>query len=360
MWVLIPAYEPGGRLPELVKSLREHASILVVDDGSGPEYAEFFDAADRLGAVVIAHGSNQGKAAALRTGFGWLMANAAGHTVVCADSDGQHLPQDVIAVGAEVNRRAAEGAPRAVVLGVRGFSGEVPLRSRVGNRAMTALVTAVTGTRISDTQTGLRGYPASLLEWACGIRGERFAYELWLLLEGSRQAIPVVGVPIETVYLEHNASSHFRPLADSVRVLSPLLLFAASSLVSFGLDTGALLILSAVTGSLAVSVVGARLLSASVNFALNRRTVFRSHGRLGPQLLRYGAFAVVLLGLGYAGIAALTSLGVPLVIAKITTDASLWLSSFGVQRVFVFTRESARTGALREANMQSVGGVNER
>jgi len=355
MWILIPSYEPGERLLELVSSLREDASILVVDDGSGPEFREIFEAADRLGAVVVAHDVNQGKAAALRTGFRWLVLNAPGQTVVCADSDGQHLPKDVLAVGAEVARRAAHGEPDAVVLGVRGFDGQVPLRSRVGNRAMTQLVVSVTGARISDTQTGLRGYPAPLLPWACDVRGERFAYELWLLLEASRQRIPLVEVPIETVYLNHNASSHFRPIGDSAKVLSPLLLFAGSSLISFGLDTVLLLILSAVTGSLVVSVVGARVLSATLNFSLNRRTVFRSHGTLGPQLVRYGAFALALLGLGYAGIAALTSLGVPLVVAKITTDATLWLTSFGVQRVFVFTHAHARRGARAQVGLQIVG-----
>src|SRR5660397_60185 len=197
MWILVPSYQPSRRLLEVIGALRAHASVLVVDDGSGPFFAAIFDEAHRLGAVVVSHDANHGKAAALRTGFRWMTLHAPGHSVVCADSDGQHLPRDVLAVGAEVERRIADCAPPAVVLGVRGFSGEVPVRSRVGNRAMTALVAAVTGTQITDTQTGLRGYPAALLEWACAVRGERFAYELWRLLEGSRRGVPVVEVPIE-------------------------------------------------------------------------------------------------------------------------------------------------------------------
>lgn len=166
----------------------------------------------------------------------------------------------------------------------------------------------------------------------------------------------MVEVPIATVYLERHASSHFRPLIDSLKVLTPLVLFAGSSLIAFGIDTGALLVLSALTGSLAASVAGARLLSGSVNFAINRRAVFRSKGKVGPQVVRYGAFAAVLVALGVAGIAALTSLGVPLVVAKITTDATLRLTSFGVQRVFVFAHGSAAVGPQPEADLQRVGG----
>jgi len=100
---------------------------LLMDDGSGPGYAEIFEVEERQGAVVIWHDVNQGRSAALRTDFGWLMLNAAGHTVVWADSDGQHLPADVLAVGAEVEHRVALGDPAAVVLGGRGFSGRVPM-----------------------------------------------------------------------------------------------------------------------------------------------------------------------------------------------------------------------------------------
>lgn len=357
MWILIPSYQPSERLVELVSRLRGHAHILVVDDGSGPAYAEYFDAADRLGAVVIAHEVNRGKAAALRTGFSWLMEHAKGKQVVCADSDGQHLPADIRAVGAELERRRVSGAPDAVVLGARSFSGEVPLRSRAGNAAMTALFATATGLRVSDTQTGLRGYPPGLLPWARGVRGERFAYELWLLLDGSRNHVPVVEVPIETVYLENNASSHFRPVRDSARVFVPLLLFAASSLVAFGIDTVALMILSAATGSLALSLIAARVLSATVNFWLNRKAVFRSEGRLGPQLWRYAALAVLLLIAGYVGIATLTAVGVPLVVAKVATDMALWVSSYGAQRAFVFAHRDASGAQRHEKRLHSVGGV---
>ena len=95
--------------------------------GSGPAFAPVFDAARRRGCVVLTHPVNRGKGAALKTGFAFIAEHAPGQEVVCADSDGQHRPDDVLRVAACVR----DGAD--LVLGVRGFTGEVPLRSRFGN-----------------------------------------------------------------------------------------------------------------------------------------------------------------------------------------------------------------------------------
>lgn len=348
MWFLIPSYEPGSSLAALVRGLMRHGGVLVVDDGSGPAFASQFAHAREAGAIVIGHDVNRGKAAALRTGFTWLLAHGGGEVVVCVDSDGQHLVKDAVAVGATAERRAAAHARPAVMLGTRALDGKVPLRSRVGNRATTALVAAMTGVRIADTQTGLRAYPASLLAWAIGVGGERFAYELRLLLAATRAGIPMQEVPISTVYIEHNASSHFRPIADSARVLAPLWMFALSSVVAAGIDLAATLILYATTGSLALAVTAARVMSASLNFAVNRSAVFGSRGALGAQALRYGALAVALLGASYVATATLHGWGVPLAVATVATDSLLWCVSFGVQRLAVFgpRRQERRTFSI--------------
>ncbi|WP_062311764.1 glycosyltransferase family 2 protein [Demequina rhizosphaerae] len=352
MWILIPAYEPDARLVALVRSLSDIHRVLVVDDGSGPRFRAVFADAAAQGATVLRHDANRGKADALRTGFAWLVGHAPGEAVVCADSDGQHTPEDVARVASALRDRSAARLDDAVVLGAREFAGDVPLRSRLGNRATAALLATVTGRRLTDTQTGLRGYPAALLPWALAVRGRRFAYELELLLDASRRGIPVVEVPIRTVYLDRNASSHFRPVVDSVRVLWPLAMFAASSLAAFAIDAIALLALSAATGSLAVAVVGARLLSASTNFAVNRRAVFRSRGPVARQALRYAALAALLLFLSYASIRTLTELGVPLLPAKLGTDLVLWALSYGVQRAIVFAPPGATESRPTPGNAQ--------
>ena len=168
-----------------------------------------------------------------------------------------------------------------------------------------------------DTQTGLRGYLSELLGWLQQVGGERFEYELNLLLQARAAGVEFVQVPIQTIYLAGNESSHFRPVADSWRVYRPLLAhglrratrglrFTASSLLGFGIDTVALLVLQPLLGSLLAAIVLARLLSAAVNFGVNRGWVFAARGPddadavasrepLWPSLRRYGLLAAGLL-----------------------------------------------------------------
>lgn len=220
MIVLIPSYRPDERLVALVQDLRTaapDAEVLVVDDGSGPAYDAVFAEAAHGGAQVERFPRNRGKGAALRSGFAWVAEHRPGHDVVCADSDGQHTPDDIVAVAAAVR-------PGAMVLGGRRFTGEVPWRSRVGNTLIRWAFRLGTGQRVHDTQTGLRGYPAELLDWLQTIPGDRFEYEFNLLLEAPDAGVAIDEVEIATIYLDDNASSHFRPVADSVRIYAPLLL----------------------------------------------------------------------------------------------------------------------------------------
>jgi putative flippase GtrA len=332
--VLIPAYEPDARLVSLVEALRSAdpaLHVLVVDDGSGPASRPVFDAVRGLGCTVLVHPVNRGKGAALRTGLAYAVSSWPGEEVVTADSDGQHSVVDVLRVADEVRRTSA------TVLGVRGFDGAVPARSRLGNTASRVLFRLATGTALADTQTGLRGYPAELLPWLLTVPGDRFEYELRVLLQAARRGLPVHQLPIATIYLEGNASSHFRPLVDSARVYAPLLAFLLSSLAAFAVDTAALLVLHALTGALLLSVVGARVLSASVNFGVNRRFVFPCGRRdRRTAALRYAALAGGLLAANYVLLTALVALGLPLLAAKVSTEVLLVGASYLVQRSLVF------------------------
>lgn len=333
--VLIPAYEPDERLVALVRALRvadPARPVLVVDDGSGDPFAAVFARAAASGAIVLTHKDNRGKGAALKTGFAVITARFAGHDVVTADADGQHTPHDIEQVAATLD------AGRALVLGVRAFSGAVPARSRVGNAATSAVFRLATRQRLGDTQTGLRGIPSSVLDWVRTIPGDRFEYEFRMLLQARGAGVPLVEVPIATVYTDGNASSHFRPIVDSLRIWAPLARFGASALFCFVVDTAALLLLQALTGWLFFSVVAARVLSAGVNFTLNRRLVF-THARdvaLRSAAARYFSLAGLMLAANFGILTALTDAGLSLLIAKPITDATLFVVSFAVQRAVVF------------------------
>jgi len=339
MYVVIPAFQPADPLPRLVSQLSETDSdirILVVDDGSGPVYRHVFDAARAAGADILTLQHNRGKGAALKAAFAQISRHSPDSSVVTADADGQHTVADILRVARRLREDAEQGRCD-LILGSRSFSGTVPTRSRWGNAASRLLFRAATGRRIQDTQTGLRGIPAQLLDWSMKQPGNRFEYEQNVLLHAGRDGIGLAEIPIQTVYLEKNSSSHFRPLVDSLRILLPLALFAGSSLIAFIVDTVALVLFTAVTGSLIPSVIAARLVSASLNFGLNRRIVFRSRGgALGRQLAAYSLLALALLASNIVWMTALTDMGLPLLLSKAITELVLFVTSYGVQRAVVF------------------------
>jgi glycosyltransferase involved in cell wall biosynthesis len=222
MIILIPCYRPDAKLLALVADLAEHRTVLV-DDGSGPAYAEVFDAARTAGCDVLGYSDNCGKGFALKHGLAYIDDVYPGEDVVCADCDGQHTPADIRKVAG-----VRDEHPDSILLGSRLFAGAVPLRNRYGNLLTSAVFARVTGRRLRDTQTGLRGYPASLLPWLLDIPGEGYEYELEILLAASGEGVPVVEVPIATVYLDGNRSSHIRLPRDLIRIYRPMLRWAAS------------------------------------------------------------------------------------------------------------------------------------
>ncbi|TNJ62479.1 glycosyltransferase family 2 protein [Paenibacillus hemerocallicola] len=166
-FVLIPSYEPDARLPEFVGRLKSMCDlpIVIVDDGSGEACKPIFKAVADAGCRVLTHERNRGKGTALKTGFQYIKDTGEAGGVVCADSDGQHLPEDIMKIA-----EALDGRERHVVMGSRRFTGKVPLRSRLGNGLTRIVFAMTTGTRVQDTQTGLRGYPAPMLEVVIELR----------------------------------------------------------------------------------------------------------------------------------------------------------------------------------------------
>ena len=335
MYVLIPAYQPDARLPRLILELHRadpSSKIVVVDDGSGQKFSDIFEASATAGAHVISYEHNRGKGYALREGFTWIrdVAGDSRDCVVTADADGQHTLNDIFRVG-----RTCTDTGKSV-LGVREFVGHVPARSRIGNTATSALFWLATGWKLKDTQTGLRAFPVALLPALLEVQGDRYEYELRVLLHLAKFRHPVSQIPIETIYEAGNPTSHFRPLQDSARIWAPLLKFAASSGVATVIDYVLVLVLNALTGALFFPVIAARLVSASVNFAMNRR-VFEATGvPLRRSALRYAALAVAVVAGSYTMLAVLTGIGIPLWIAKIIADTTMYLVSYSAQSRYVF------------------------
>jgi len=335
--VLIPAYQPSSALPAMVRELvasGEVEAVLVVDDGSGPEYQAIFDAAAAEGAAVLRHVVNLGKGAALKTGLNAAACRFEGHVgVVTADADGQHKVADILRTA-----HALYDHPSHLVLGVRDFHGNVPLRSRIGNGVTRGVMRFVTGHAFTDTQTGLRGIPMDFVPELMRSTPNGYDFELDMLLRGRDARREITEVAIETVYIDQNRSSHFNPLLDSMRVYFVFLRFAAVSMITAGIDNTVFLLLYHYAWP---SVIGCQFASRAVagvfNYSANKLEVFRSRTGNKVALPRY-CLSVVAQGLVsyFLFIHLSRLLGIDVAIAKIAVETALFFASFIVQREFVF------------------------
>jgi len=218
--VLIPAYNPDVRLIGIAEELKEaHLPVVAVDDGSVPDSRAVFEALAGRGLAEVLHlPDNRGKGAAIKAGIVYLQRSFPDHAgAVVMDADGQHLVADAVLVGA-----ALEQGEGALILGARVFDGGVPWRSSFGNSMTRRIFNAVTGLKLTDTQTGLRGLPRHLFPNLLELAGTRYEYELEMLLFCRAARVRIVEVPIRTVYFDENRSSHFRPVADSLRIYARL------------------------------------------------------------------------------------------------------------------------------------------
>ena len=194
--------------------------ILIVDDGSGVSCESIFRTVrERWSHIaVLSHDVNRGKGDALKTGFRYLLEHADGvDGAVTADSDGQHTAEDILRIMAVM-----ETSPGKLILGARTFDGTVPWRSRLGNRLTRFLIRLLYGLNIRDTQTGLRGIPLSMMSLFLEIPYHQYEFELDMLLLAASRHLNICEVPVRTIYIDNNASSHFHPFRDSLKIYSVL------------------------------------------------------------------------------------------------------------------------------------------
>jgi len=343
--VVVPAFEPSEALVDLVAQLQGVAdvhAVVVVDDGSGAEYAATFERVKRFENVrLLRHAVNLGKGAALKTGINECLCDCPDAVIVTADADGQHLMDDIRRV-AHVGRIRRD----ALVLGVRDFRGDVPLRSRLGNWLTRHILRLVLGYMLLDTQTGLRVLPASLARHVMKLASRGYEFELDMLIACKHLSVPIVQARIETVYLKQNASSHFNPLLDSMRIYFALLRFAVSSLTTSVLDNLAFALLYwisfaalPVEAALLVSQAGARLIAGAYNYAAVKRVVFASRARHTRALPKYLLLVTIAGATSYLLMSYLiVKEGMSVLAAKVLAESLLFLPNFVIQRDLVFFR----------------------
>ena len=257
-------------------------------------------------------------------------------TVGVMDADGQHRVEDL-----DTLMQEAKAHRNALVLGVRKVGKEMPFRSRFGNTLTREIFWLLSGVKVSDTQTGLRAFGTEWIPRLLEIEGERYEYEMNVLLAAAREHLPIREVEIATIYHDRsNSCSHFRVVWDSLRIYKDMLKFTAVSVMSFLIDyllfAIGMFFCPHTAGWIVMVNVCARLLSAVYNYSLNCCFVFQTR-RKKKTALEYGLLAVCILAMNslllnvYAQI-----LPVSVYMAKILTETSLFVVSFLVQRHWIF------------------------
>ena len=340
---IIPSLNPDERLLRVLDGLMEKGfkDIILVDDGSREETKHFFvQAQQKSGCVVLKHHKNLGKGRALKTAFNYFLNNYPDYIgVVTADADDQHTSQDILNCA-----KALEENPNSLILGVRNFDLEhVPWKSRMGNKITAFSFKALCGIRVSDTQTGLRAIPSYYAREFLDLFGERFEYETNMLLEIRKKNIDVKEIQIDTVYINQNASTHFHPLRDSIRIYSLIFKFLGASLASTLCDLllfalfKFLLRSMVLEWNLFIATAGARIISSIFNYSVNKTLVFTNKGKIRSTLAKYYAVCIVQGMLSYFGVLGLVTIfSLPSVLSKVIVDFILFLITFQIQREWVF------------------------
>jgi len=199
---LIPAYNAGATLGRVVaetRALDPNLTVLVIDDGSTDDTAAV---ARRAGADLASHPGNQGKAAALQTGFRRFLATDR-KAVVTLDADGQHSPREIpslvdcwIKTGADIvigtRRRSAGGMP--------------PLRV-VTNTIGSLLVSLSAGTYIHDSQSGYRLLARRVVE-EVRTTSPGYLAESEILIRAATRGFTIREAPIATIYRGEKSYIH--------------------------------------------------------------------------------------------------------------------------------------------------------
>lgn len=343
--IIIPSYKPDKEIMmEFIKEVKEKFKrIIVIDDGSGKEYKEFFKQIESQGITLLRHYENLGKGRAIKTAFNYILNEYEDIIgVVTADCDGQHHIEDVIKCANKLKE-----TPNKLIIGSRDFNeSHVPLRSRFGNKMTIAILGAFVGLKVTDTQSGLRGYGKDIMKKFLTVAGERYEYETNMLIKCKERDIEIEEVPISTIYIKDNSLSHFNPIKDSIIIYKMFIKYIIASLSSFILDILIFWILikifpqfkiGIITEIVVVTII-ARILSSAYNFFVNAKMVFKNANR--KSIIRYCILVVLQMLISAFTVSEIyLFIHISSTVIKVLVDAVIFIINFIIQREWVFKND---------------------
>ena len=343
--IIIPSYKPEREsMMEFIKKVKSNfKNIVVVDDGSGKEYRDFFDNLQNEGIVVLRHYINFGKGRGIKTAFNYVLNNYPNILgVVTADCDGQHYIEDIIKCAEKLREN-----PEKLVIGYRNFDEkQVPFRSRFGNKITRTVFNTFVGIKITDTQSGLRSFGRKTMETFLRTAGERYEYETNVLIDCKEKDIEIAEVPISTVYIKNNSGSHFNPIKDSIIIYKLFAKYIISSLSSFVVDILLFTLfvkilpeinLKGITEIFLATII-ARILSATYNFIINSKVVFKNQNK--NSIIKYFILCLVQMFISAFAVSELfKTLNMDSTLIKVIVDTVIFIINFVIQREWVFKKK---------------------
>lgn len=342
--IIIPAYKPDEQIMlEFIEKVKKHFSnIVVVNDGSGEKYDEFFAKVREQGIAVLKHYVNLGKGRAIKTAFNYVLNNYENLTgVITADCDGQHYIEDIIKCANKLKEN-----PNKLIIGARNFDEkQVPFKSRFGNKITSRVFGTFVGIKITDTQSGLRAFGKQTMMKFLEIAGERYEYETNMLIECKEKEIEIEEVPISTVYIRNNSLSHFDVLKDSFRIYKLFIKYIISALSSFLLDillyTFIVNLLPkinlGVITEIVIASILARIISSIYNFGVNSKVVFKSSNK--KSLSKYFILVIIQMFISAFSVSAIFKVTrINSTLIKVIVDTIIFVINFVVQREWVFKK----------------------
>ena len=350
--LLIPALNPPEYLNEYLELLKRRGffSVIIVDDGSRAECRDIFEKADRQGCIVLHHQERRGKGAALKTGMSCYLERFSGKTdgIVTVNSDGSDSPEDIGKVAqalGDVNKMR----PNSLVLGVRDLnSPALSGARRVGNKISRMIYRLLMNIRLQDTLTGLRGIPDAGITECTLLPGNGYEYETAMLIAWEHKGY--IEVPASTQKSSSGAEAHYRPVRDTFQIylviFHKFLMFAMVSLSVSALDVFLFWLFTEhfLEGRTAYPIIWgtiiARVISASINYVMNRRLVFQSNEDRRKSASMFVVLSIVQCMLSAVLVHALEffSSADPVGL-KIIVDVGLFFANYKVQHMFIFKKE---------------------
>lgn len=279
---------------------------------------------------------------ALKTGFNYYLNHYKDKIgIITLDSDGQHTAYDVEKIYIKMQEN-----PNSLITGARSFNNKnVPFKSKMGNKLTRTIFNFLIGTKLTDTQTGLRGIPTEFVYDLLSVSGEKYEFETNMLIYASQKGVKIVEETIDTIYEQKNKKTHFNPLKDSIKIYLIFFKYILSSIIAFVVD----ILLYKLFFNIFINIINiyaimtatifARIVSSVLNYSINKNIVFKKMNK--TSIIKYFTLCIIQVFVSGGTVSLLYWItGFNEVGLKIIVDLIIFFINYKVQQKWVFEKEA--------------------